>query len=305
MNKKVLITGAFGFIGRYTAKCFAKNGWKVIGLGHGEWSRQEWQTWGIKEWHTTDITIDSLLNYAGEPDVIVHCAGSGSVGFSIDHPLQDFERTAQTTQYILEFVRVYSPKTKIVYPSSAAVYGAVNQIPTPEDSLLNPISPYGVHKKITEELCRLYAKQYNLSVAIIRLFSIYGAGLRKQLLWDACNKLEINDTFFFGTGLETRDWVHVDDVASLLYLAHEKANSTCPIVNGGSGAGILIKDVLSTVFSLFNRKDKPRFIGTKDIGNPMHYQADIQRIGAWGWKPKVNFHQGIEEYVRWYQEGVI
>ena len=84
-EKKVIVTGAFGFIGRSVARHLAKLGWEVVGLGHGKWSRQEWETWGLTEWHTCDITLNSLLSYADTPDLIVHCAGSGSVNFSMTH----------------------------------------------------------------------------------------------------------------------------------------------------------------------------------------------------------------------------
>ncbi|MEN6414757.1 MAG: NAD(P)-dependent oxidoreductase [Veillonellales bacterium] len=303
MDKKVLITGAYGFIGRYVAKYFEKQGWDVIGLGHGEWSRQEWQAWGIKEWHTTDITTDNLLTYANEPDVIIHCAGSGSVSFSLNHPLQDYNRTVQTTLSVLEFARIHAPKAKIIYPSSAAVYGSVGPSPIKENSLLNPVSPYGFHKKIAEELCSSYARFFNISVAIVRLFSIYGVGLRKQLFWDACEKISRNETLFFGSGEGTRDWLHVQDAASILYTASQFASTKCPIVNGGAGRKVTIREVLSELFREFGRSDEPIFQGITRTGDPQHYLADINYLRMWGWKPQFSLFQGIRQYVEWYKDG--
>jgi len=68
MTKRVLITGAYGFIGRHVARHFAAAGWLVTGLGHGSWTQGEWRQWGIAEWHAADITLESLLTYAGQPD---------------------------------------------------------------------------------------------------------------------------------------------------------------------------------------------------------------------------------------------
>ena len=300
-NKTVIITGAHGFIGRHVAKVYRMNGWRVIGLGHGTWTCQEWGQWGLNDWHECDITLENLYSYCGKPNSIVHCAGSGSVGFSINYPMQDFARTVITMQHVLEFVRLYSPETKIVYPSSAAVYGMAKEMPISEDCLLDPISPYGVHKKNAEELCSLYARQYNISIAIVRLFSIYGEGLQKQLLWDACIKLGIDDTKFLGTGLETRDWVHVKDAAALLYLAYTKASVSCAIVNGGTGVSVTVEEILSILFVAFGSKDKPLFLKMNDTGNPVHYQADVCRLKEWNWEPKINLHQGIYEYVQWYK----
>ena len=121
MKKKVLVTGAYGFIGRYVAREYHKNGYYVIGMGHGTWNLVDTNIWGIDEFYSCDITIESLAKYAIDIDVIVHCAGSGSVGFSVENPLQDFERTVQTTYFVLEFIRKYSYNTTLIYPSSAAV----------------------------------------------------------------------------------------------------------------------------------------------------------------------------------------
>lgn len=304
MKKTVVITGAYGFIGRYVAREYKMNNYDVIGLGHGSWSKNECLEWGIDHWHECDITLESLVAYGGgSPDVIVHCAGSGSVNFSIEYPTSDFERTVLTMQSVAEFVRVYSPQTKIVYPSSAAVYGKVNKIPIVENNPLNPVSPYGFHKKMAEDICILYAKQYNISVSIVRLFSVYGEGLHKQLLWDACRKLDSCNIDFFGTGMEVRDWVHVKDVAELLYIASEFASDSCPVVNGGSGVGIAVKEVLSILFKCFSSIDKPNFIGVESVGNPVQYQADVRTVKKWDWSPKVSLEQGIRDYVSWYKAG--
>jgi UDP-glucose 4-epimerase len=124
----VLVTGAHGFVGRHTAKYFAKQGWTVIGMGHGTWSRDEWSHWGLKEWRSCDITLENLLCFGKSPEAIIHCAGSGSVAFSMSHPYLDYQRTIGTTLSVLEFIRLHLPSAKLVYPSSAAVYGNVLQL---------------------------------------------------------------------------------------------------------------------------------------------------------------------------------
>lgn len=301
-NRTVVITGAHGFIGRYTACYYASQGWKVIGVGHGKWGEEQWQQWGIAQWHECDINVAGLVSLAVTPAVIVHCAGSGSVRFSIDNPVKDFERTIKTTQAVLEYMRIYSPKSKMVYVSSAAVYGVSAKIPTPEDCTLKPVSPYGVHKKIAEDMCLLYASQYGLSVVMIRPFSVYGAGLCKQLLWDACGKIDRGEFCFFGTGKESRDWVHVTDVASLLFLAHGYAAANCPVVNGGSGTGVSIKDVLLLVFKYYGVKETPVFTGRSPEGDPPYYAADVACSQEWGWTPQVDLQTGIQKYVEWYKK---
>src|SRR5262245_56131981 len=101
MSKNVLVTGSHGFIGRHVARLYAAAGCTVTGIGHGTWNVDEFSQFGLTFWHMADITVDALVTYAGRPDIIIHCAGSGSVAFSMEHPHQDFMRTVATTAEIL------------------------------------------------------------------------------------------------------------------------------------------------------------------------------------------------------------
>jgi len=300
--KRILVTGAYGFIGRYVARAYHVAGFYVVGIGHGTWSEREARAWGMDEWHEADVHTDSLQSYAQDCETIIHCAGSGSVGFSLMHPMKDFERTVWTTHYVLEYIRVFSPKTRFLYPSSAAVYGSQQKLPLSPELPLHPISPYGVHKKIVEELCAMYARQYGLSIAVLRLFSVYGEGLKKQLLWDACGKLSRGQVDFLGTGEETRDWIHVTDVARAFLFAGEKASAACPIFNVASGSAVKIADVLDSLFQAYGASARPFFGGEVNVGNPDHYEADVETITRWGWRPTVSLEKGIADYVRWYRQ---
>jgi UDP-glucose 4-epimerase len=305
MSKNVVVTGAHGFIGRHVARKFSADGWNVVGIGHGSWIQDEWQQWGLAEWHVADINLDSLSAYAGRPDVIVHCAGSGSVGFSMTHPYQDFQRTVATTLAVLEFARLYAPQARVAYPSSAGVYGIVQKLPIAETDPLSPASPYGVHKRLAEDLCASYARHFDISVAVVRLFSVYGVGLRKQLLWDASQKIMGGGNGFFGTGEEIRDWLHVEDAADLLLTAAGHASSECPMVNGGSGVGVTVREVLTELFGCFERADVPNFTGAARSGDPVGYVADISIAKQWGWKPKMELHEGLREYAQWFKRSAL
>lgn len=303
MLKTALVTGAYGFIGRYVARQLALEGWRVVGVGHGSWAREDWQQWGIAEWHVADLTSEILITYAGEPEVIVHCAGSGSVGFSMTHPCQDFQRTVATTLAVLEFARLYAPKARVAYPSSAGVYGVVQKLPIAETDPMSPVSPYGVHKSLAENLCASYARHFDISVAVVRLFSVYGKGLRKQLLWDASRKIISEENLFLGSGEEIRDWLHVEDAANLLITAAGYASTRCPIVNGGSGVGVTVREALTELFACFDREDAANFSGTARSGDPSDYVADISLARQWGWKPKKDYHEGLREYAEWFKSG--
>jgi len=303
VTKKAIVTGAFGFIGRNTSRYLAASGWEVLGLGHGTWSRQEWETWGLKEWHNCDITLNSLCSYADNPNLIVHCAGSGSVNFSMTHPMQDYQRTVETTINVLEFMRLYAQNSRLVYPSSAAVYGNTEALPILESAVLKPISPYGVHKIISEKICKSFAQHFGIHVAVVRLFSVYGRGLRKQLLWDACNKINNEDLDFFGTGNEIRDWIHIDDVVALLLCAVAHASPDCPIINGATGCGTSVRDILCETLKSFGISTEPQFSDVPRPGDPAGYIGDITLSIQWGWKPTVNWKEGVQDYTQWYRVG--
>lgn len=303
MPEKVLVTGAFGFVGRHVARAAAARGYVVHGVGHGAWSRSEWREWGIDEWHVADVTLDTLVSYGGDPDIVFHCAGSGSVAFSMSHPAQDFERTVLTTLSTLEYVRLHRPDAKLVLPSSAGVYGNASSLPIRIDAPLAPASPYGGHKKMAEDLCRSYAAHFGVSAAIVRLFSVYGVGLRKQLLWDACGKLARGPAEFGGTGDETRDWIHVDDAAALMLAAADAASSACPLANGANGSATQIRKIVESIASEMGNGNAVRFSGMSRPGDPAHFAADIAEARGWGWQPTRSLAAEIARYVAWYQDG--
>jgi UDP-glucose 4-epimerase len=204
---------------------------------------------------------------------------------------------------VLEYLRTAVPHGRLVIPSSAAVYGVANKTPIALQSPLQPVSPYGVHKKIVEELCSSYAKHFGLQVALIRFFSLYGISLRKQLLWDACTKMQAGNFSFMGTGLETRDLLHVEDAVQLVLKALESASSGCPIVNGGRGEAVEIRAILKAVALALGTQRNPSFSGVERVGDPLHYQADTTEALNLGWKPSRDWRSEIAAYVAWFKAG--
>ena len=297
----VLITGAYGFLGRYVARHYSGLGHYVVGIGHGSWSRAEWQQWGLAEWHTADITTESLVTYSGKPDVIIHCAGSGSVAFSVAQPQLDFGRTVAATSQVLEFMRLHVPHARLIYPSSAAVYGAAPVVPTSEESATHPVSPYGVHKLMAENLGAMYANNFKLTIKAIRFFSVYGQELRKQLLWDACSKRLRGVTEFPGTGQETRDWIHVSDAVKLIEILSKATTTDYEIINGGTGTSVSVKDVLLELSANLNVGTPLGFTGQSRPGDPLHLVAQPSRAQGLGWYPQVSWQKGFADYVGWYQ----
>jgi len=301
MTKKVLVTGGYGFLGRATGLRFQRAGHKVVGLGKGRWVGEEWRSHGFDAWMNATVTMSSLLALEQEFDVIVHCAGNGSVGYSQSCPRQDFGDSVESTADLLEYMRLKCSSARLIYPSSAGVYGARPDAPIKESDHLNPISTYGYHKRIVEELCENYSRNYGLSVGLIRLFSLYGSGLTKQLLWDASIELSTakDEANFWGTGEETRDWLHVDDATEIIGRVSEIADSPTT-VNGATGNRTTVRTVLEMLKEALGAKVEIKFNGAERVGDPRFYHADVSKLRELGLQPKVSLGDGLNRYAAWF-----
>jgi UDP-glucose 4-epimerase len=307
MTARAWITGARGFIGRALARHLATDGVEVAGVGHGHWP--DAAVAGVRCWVNADIhaaSLDLLLSRAGMPDAIFHLAGGSAVGPSFANPLEDFERTVHTTARLLEWVRCHAPDAPVVAVSSAAVYGAGHDGPIPESAPLTPYSPYGHHKAIMESLCRSYGANFGLRTAVVRVFSAYGEGLRKQLPWDLCRRLAGGGLALTldGTGLERRDWIHVDDVVRTLVLAAEQLPSAdCPVVNCGTGTAHTVAEFARLLVDAWGASCTIEFSGRVRPGDPQSLVADVTRLRALAGLEPRPLADGLAAYASWFRSG--
>ena len=300
-GEKILITGAHGFLGRYLSKKYSLLGAKIYGIGHGEYSLKEISDNGLTYYLCDEINVTTLLEACANPNKIIHCGSSASVPYSVLYPKEDFERTVNSTLSVLEFMRQHTVNSKLVIPSSAAVYGQKNKKQISVNDKTNPVSPYGNSKKISETISKFYSSFYKLNISIVRFFSLYGPGLKKQLLWDAWQKASSGNHCFSGTGLETRDLLHIDDAAELILYALEKASNKAPIVNGGTGRAASIKEVLFKIYEELEITQIPEFSGKVREGDPLFFEANLEEALLWGWKPTISWEEGISQYAKWYK----
>lgn len=298
------VTGARGFLGRHVARHLRAEGWQVVGVGHGEWTREDAEIWGVATWREAEIDLRTLLDLAatsGPPELVFHAAGSASVAFSLEQPLVDFQRSVATTAAVLEAIRVAAPGALVVYPSSAAVYGVVAKRAIVESTEIDPLSPYGVHKAMAEELCLTRSQHFGLRCAIIRYFSLYGPGLRRQIVWDLVQKVTANPAVLEldGRGDETRDFLHVDDAARIVSLVARSPRAEPLIVNGGSGHAVSLQELADVVAHELGEQTAIRFNGHRRQGDPPYHQADVARLGQLGFAPHWSLRDGVRDYVAW------
>jgi len=221
--KRVLVLGGAGFIGAHLISQLVVKlpSVRIYSIGRGELHGSSEKV----HHYSSSISLQKLEQCFGKDhnaiqfDVVFNCAGSGSVGLAKDNPLSDFQDTLCSLYETLEYLRKNAPNTSFIQLSTAAVYGNAERLPIRVDSRLAPISTYGYTNVMAEKAIELYANVYGVKGRALRLFSVYGPGLRKQLLWDACNKLTIGDYSFFGTGREVRDWIHIEDAVNQIIWA--------------------------------------------------------------------------------------
>jgi UDP-glucose 4-epimerase len=303
----VWVTGARGFIGSHLVRELAGAGHCVHGVGHGALEEAERTRLGLQSWINGEIeaaNLDALAAVHGLPSAVFHLAGGSSVGLAIAHPLEDFSRTVTSTARLLEWLRVHSPQSRLIAASSAAVYGSGHSGPISEQAALTPMSPYGQHKLMMEQLCRSYAMSYGIGSTVVRLFSVYGAGLRKQLLWDACSRLQegSRELVLGGTGEEIRDWCDVRDVVRLLAMFAELPRAeSFRLINGGSGQAMRVSGIARLLAEHWGKVNL-RFSGNVRAGDPFSLLADDAALRATGFAWRVRPEQGIAEYVRWFRD---
>jgi UDP-glucose 4-epimerase len=306
-SRRLWVTGGHGFVGRHVAMEASRSGWVVDGVGHGNWPESERNLVGLSDWLNGDVCVgnlDILARCSGLPDAIIHLAGGSSVGPSMIAPAEDFRRTVGATADLLEWVRLHSSHTKVVLASSAAVYGGSHSGQIGLASHCIPYSPYGTHKLMSEMMLRGFGRDFEINGAIVRLFSVYGAGLRKQLLWDLCGKLATarGPVVLGGTGAELRDWLHVEDAARLLLCAVDVADETCPILNGGTGVAASVRDVADWICSCWSASSSASFSGVRRAGDPGSLVADVSATTELlGWQPLVSWRDGMSGYIDWFR----
>jgi len=296
---KILITGAGGFIGQALVSLFTHMDWQVYGIDRKAPSFElgSQVTWYSKQ--LPDKNFVALLNEC-RPDILVHTASSANVGQSLIDPLHDFEQSAGIWANILDSVKRSQASCKVIFLSSAAVYGNPQTLPVREDHSTKPVSPYGYHKKMCEELSEYYVRLYGLSVCSLRIFSAYGSGLQRQVMWDICQKaLSNNSLELMGTGEEARDFIHVTDIAKAITYCIEKGDFEAGIYNVASGKSITIHDLANKIVNALGLSININFSGHQRGGDPLYWQADVSKLSSLGFKPDTSLDEGIYTYVQW------
>ena len=290
---KILVTGSGGFIGGTLGRYAARAGHQVLGTGRSHQTGQDWPGEYAQADATAVCLSEIIRRFA--PDFLFHAAGTASVGASLADPLGDLHAAALACANVLEGVRRSGTKPLVIIPSSAAVYGNPQALPVKENAPLQPISPYGFHKVVCEVLAREYAECFGLDVMICRFFSVFGSAQHRLLVWELHKQLAGPDQIAWvdGTGSESRDFLHIDDVAEVVLQLVEKRMSnpqsgSCFVVNVGRGTETPVKEIAEQLRNMIAPNKEIRCRGNLRPGDPLRWCADISGLLSLlpSWRPR-------------------
>ena len=316
MKKAIVVTGAAGYIGGQTALMLADSGHCVVGIDKDpcpEHLQSVFHEYIEQDFAHKDALI-KLLTLV--PEAIVHCAGTSLVGPSVQHPGCYFENNVVNTLTLLDQVRRSMPKTRVIFSSSAAVYGEPVMTPCHEVDPCEPISPYGDSKLMVERIMAAYHTAYKLDYVAFRYFNACGADsqTRHGQTEDATHIFARvlgairDDAEFTLNGVDyptpdgtcVRDYVHVEDIAR----AHVMAlDTTIPpgVYNLGSNNGTSNREIIAAAERVTGKKLKV-VMGEARPGDPAVLTASAAKfamVGDMGWR-QFDLDHMIQHAWNWY-----
>ena len=311
----VLVTGAAGYIGGQTMLTLRDQGTRVIGIDMRSLPQhlQSVPDRFYQEDFASKHGLSRILEH--RPSAIIHCAGTSLVGPSISDPESYYRNNFVKTKSLADYVIKYAPKTRIVFSSSAAVYGEPVITPCQESDPPLPVSPYGESKLMTEMMLAAYHRAYGLDYVAFRYFNACGAdsqgrhGQESGATHIIARVLEslrddreftLNGADYATTdGTCVRDYVHVEDIAQ----AHMMATyDVVPggVYNLGTSVGASNREIMKAAESITDR-DLRYVMGERRAGDPAVLTASSQRFNlVSGWVPRYNLHEIIQHAWAWY-----
>ena len=299
-GKRILVTGGAGFIGFHLCKKLTDLGLDVTIYDNLSSGKME----NVKDVPKAKFVKGDILDLnklcsIEKADVIFHLAAQVVVPYSMENPTEDFETNARGTLNVLEKAR--NDGSRLVFASSAAVYGNPDQMPTSETYGFHPFSCYGLSKVVGEEYCQMYAIQYGLDITILRFANVYGSRCH-GVINDFLDKLTKNPAKLeiIGTGEQSRDFVNISDIVEALIIAGAKENAVGQTLNLGFGETLKIIDLANMILRILNLSGKT-IVTTTGVS----WQGDINTI--WfnidkakkelGWTPKVALEDHLKKLI--------
>lgn len=307
-----LITGAAGFIGSHLAERCLSSGWRIIALDcftdyYAESVKRENAATLCEHPSCTFVEADlrdddvDLAAMVMDVDVVIHMAAQPGVRPSWDEFGLYTALNLDATQRLLEAARS-AALDRFVVASSSSVYGNAEALPTPEDLVLQPVSPYGVTKVATEHLAQTYRRTFGIPTVCLRYFTVYGPRQRPDMAFHRVIASALVGMAFevFGDGEQTRDFTFVADaVTATIAAAQRGIPGTSYNIGGGSRRSM--NEVLAVLGELLGSRVE-RTYGRRQVGDARDTAADISRARQdLGFEPSADFDAGLKAQLDWQQ----
>lgn len=305
LNRRILITGAAGFVGSHLCDRFISEGYDVIGMDNlitGNLKNIE-HLLHLEKFQFIEKDVTEFVNISGDLDYILHFASPASPVDYLEFPIETLKVGSYGAHNLLGLAR--SKNATILIASTSEVYGDPNISPQPEEywGNVNPIGPRSVYdeaKRFQEAITMAYHHAYQVDIRIARLFNTYGPRMRlfdgrvlPNFLRQALNN---EDLTVFGNGSQTRSFCYVDDmVEGLFRLLHSSYQKP---VNLGNPEEIKILDLAYEIKD-FCKSDSVIVFNELPVDDPLQRKPDITKAQEiLGWEPKISRLQGIEKCVK-------
>lgn len=307
---RALVTGGAGFIGSHLTSRLLADGVDVTVLDNLSTGRRERvpQEATLVEGEVGDrATVDGV--FAGETfDAVFHIAGQASIRLSFMDPEVDVRTNVVGTVNVLRGC-IEAGVRRLVNASSMTAYGEPQVIPTPEDVACVPVSYYGVTKYAAERYVHVTGarRDVDLAVTSLRMFNVYGPGQSISNPYQGVlaifigNVLRREPITIHGDGLQTRDFVFVEDVVDAWMRVLDSPGTAGAVLNVGSGRETSVNELADAVLSAFGESRDSWEIRHEDVqlGDHRRAAADIEAISALGWSPTISLASGVARTVEW------
>ncbi len=305
-SRSALVTGGAGFIGSNVASLLAERGWNVVVLDDLTTGYRRNLDRCPVEFVEGDVRDTALIQkLVRGVRVVFHLAASVGNVRSLSNPVADSDINVLGTVNLLETARRAGVE-RVVYSSSAAVFGELITIPIAEDHPQNPESPYGVSKLAAEKHALCFGRLYGMTVVCLRYFNVYGVHQRYDAYGNvipifADRLLDGKPLIVYGDGEQTRDFVNVKDVAQANYLAATAARSS-GVYNIGCGTSVTVNALARLVQEASGVRAAAVEHAAPRQGEVRHCRADIARARAGlGFAPSTDIAAGLREYFDWFR----
>ena len=304
---RYLVTGGAGFIGSHIVQALLEQGADVRVLDNFSTGKRENLAGESNRIQIVEADLrdaERVREAVRGVDVVFHEAAFVSVPQSMEEPQACFDVNVTGTLVLLEAARRAGVK-RVVFATSAAVYGDSTLMPLMEETALRPLSPYAASKVVDEIYGQLYTTSFNLEVVALRYFNVYGPRQRPDSMYAAAvpifirRLLDGKPVTIFGDGGQTRDLINIRDVVAANLVAGAHPSAPGQIFNICTGIETRIIDLVEVLQDLFPSAPEPVFAGPRagdiyrSIGSPRK-AADLM-----GFYPRVTLEQGLGEAVEW------